>query len=127
MKELRWMVGASVVSWLASAVVLDAQARMAVLAGMIAPLTAVSGSWVAAERTYRRRPERLTAVMVAGFAAKVVFFGTYVAIALTALSLRPVPFVASFTTYFIALYLAEAIWLRRLFGGWKREKPAADR
>jgi hypothetical protein len=33
------------------------------------------------------------------------------------LSLRPVPFVASFTGYFIALYLAEALCLRRLLAG----------
>jgi len=31
------------------------------------------------------------------------------------LSLRPAPFVASFTVYFIGLYLTEALYLRRLF------------
>jgi hypothetical protein len=29
-------------------------------------------------------------------------------------ALRPVPFVASFTSYFIALYAMEALFLRRL-------------
>ena len=111
------MIGASVVSWLAATAVLDRPAGLAVLLGMIAPLAAVSGTWIAAERTYRRNPERLTSVMIAAFAAKVLFFGAYVTIVLRARSLRPVPFVASFATYFIALYLAEALCLRRLFAG----------
>ncbi len=41
------------------------------------------------ERTYRRNPERLTAVMIAAFAGKMVFFGAYVAVMLRVLSLRP--------------------------------------
>lgn len=86
-----------------------------IIAGIIAPLVAVAASWMAAERTYRRNPERLTPVMIAGFAVKVVFFGAYVAIALKVWSLRPAPFAASFTASFISLYLAEALWLRRLF------------
>jgi len=31
--------------------------------------------------------------------------------------LRPMPFVVSFTAYFIALYLTEALLMRRLFAG----------
>jgi hypothetical protein len=36
-------------------------------------------------------------------------------LALAVLALRPVPFVASFTSYFIALYMTEALCLRRLY------------
>ena len=36
---------------------------------------------------------------------------------LTVLSLRPLPFVISFTAYFIALHLFEALCLQRLFAG----------
>ena len=36
---------------------------------------------------------------------------------LKVVGLRPVPFVVSFTSYFIALYLTEALLLRRLFAG----------
>ena len=53
--------------------------------------------------------------MVTAFACKLVFFGAYVTVALKVLSLRPVPFMLSFTGYFIALYLMEALYLRRLF------------
>jgi hypothetical protein len=86
----------------------------AVVFGALGPLLVAWGSWKLAERTWRREPHRLTGVMIAAFAGKLVFFGVYVAVMLSVLSLRPVPFVASFTTSFIALHLAEALALRRL-------------
>lgn len=120
MTPVWWMVALSVLSWLVAAVLLDTQARIEVLYGMLGPLAMVSGSWVLMERAYRRSPQRLTAVMVAAFAGKLVFFGAYVAVMLRMLSLRPRTFVASFTGYFIALYLIEALYLRRLFAGGPR-------
>ena len=54
-------------------------------------------------RTHAAAPERLTGVMMTGFALKMVFFGVYVVVMLRVLALRPVPFVVSFTGYFIAL------------------------
>ncbi len=120
MTPVWWMVGLSGLSWLVAAALLDTQARIEVLYGMLGPLAMVSGSWVLMERAYRRSPQRLTAVMVAAFAGKLVFFGAYVAVMLRVLSLRPRTFVASFTGYFIALYLIEALYLRRLFAGGPR-------
>jgi hypothetical protein len=87
---------------------------------MLAPLAIAVGSWVLIERTHRRTPERVTGLMVAGFAGKMVFFGVYVAAMLKGLGLQPVPFVVSFTSYFIALHLMEAFALRRLFAGGPR-------
>ena len=43
--------------------------------------------------------------------------GSYVVIVLRGLSIRPIPFVVSFTAYFIGLYLVEALYLKRLFQG----------
>jgi hypothetical protein len=83
--------------------------------GMFGPLAETVATWTLAEVVYRQRPERLTAVMITAFAGKLVFFGAYVAVMVTVLDLRPTPFMASFTTYFIALHLAEALALRRLF------------
>jgi hypothetical protein len=53
--------------------------------------------------------------MMAGFVAKMVFFGAYVAVVITLLSQPAVPFAVSFTSAFIALHLIEALALRRLF------------
>jgi hypothetical protein len=82
---------------------------------MLGPLAVASVSWVVTERTYVSSPERLTGVLVQGLAVKAVFFGVYVAGMLRVISVRPVPFVISFTSYFIALHLMEALFMRRLF------------
>jgi hypothetical protein len=115
MTSAAWMAAASVVSWLAAAAALGPRVGGDVFAGMLGPLVAASASWLVVERTFRHDPARVTGLMMAAFLAKMMFFGAYVAAALKLLALDPVPFVVSFTTYFIALYLAEALLLRRLF------------
>jgi hypothetical protein len=115
MNEVRWMAGAAVGSWLAATGVAGLNSGTEVLFGMLGPLAAVIGSWAMVERTYRVNPQRVTAVMIAAFAAKMVFFGVYVAVMLRVLALRPVPFVASFMGFFLGLYAMEALYLRRLF------------
>jgi hypothetical protein len=117
MKPVAWMVSASLASWLTVMMLVGTGAGVAVLLGMVGPLVVASATWVLAGRTFTRHPERLTSVMVQAFAGKLVFFGVYVALMLKVLFLRPVPFVVSFTTYFIALHLTEALLLRRLFAG----------
>jgi hypothetical protein len=117
MKTVRWMVAVSVVSSTVVTLLLNGRADLEIVLGMSGPLLVASGSWVLAERTWQRQPERLTAVMITAFAGKLVFFGAYVAFMLSVLSLRPVPFVASFTGYFIGLHFVEALSLRRLFAG----------
>ena len=116
MKPLAWMVGASVGSWLAIAAWFGVSSSREVLFGMLAPLTGASATWVLVARAFPSRPESVTPLMVAAFAGKLVFFGVYVTIMLRVLALRPLPFVVSFTTYFIALHLFEALCLQRLFG-----------
>ena len=74
-------------------------------------------SWVLIERTFKREPEQLTALMIGAFGAKMLFFGAYVVVMLAVVRVPAVPFVASFTGFFIALYLAEALLMRRLFAG----------
>ena len=107
------MVGAAAVSWLAvSGVARTLNPEL--FWGMAGPLVTTVGTWIAVVRTHAAAPERLTGVMMIGFALKAVFFGVYVVVMLRVLALRPVPFVVSFTAYFIALYAMEALLLRRL-------------
>jgi hypothetical protein len=115
MKAALRMVIASLAVWLAMANWMDGRTRVAVLVGMCAPLAMAAGTWVLAERTYRANPQALTSLMVGAFGFKLVFFGVYVGAAIGLLALRPVPFVVSFVGYFVALYFAEALLLRRLF------------
>ena len=117
MKPVWWMVGSGVLSWLVAAAVPGVESDIEILFGMIGPLAGAVATWVLVVHTYPTRPERLTPLMVAAFGGKVVFFGAYVTVMLGVLSLRPLPFVVSFTTYFIALHFFEALCLRRLFAG----------
>lgn len=126
MKPLWWMAGASIGAWAALAVVPGFASDRDVLFGMLAPLLGAAATWLIVTRTYASRPELLMSLMVAAFAVKLVFFGVYVTIVLTVLSVRPVPFVISFTTYFIALHLFEALCLQRLFAGPRSRAPLAD-
>jgi hypothetical protein len=108
------MAGTAAGSWVALWALTGARWHPELLFGMLGPLVGVCASWVAIARAARGTPERLTAVMMIGFAAKMVLFGAYVAVMLRGVELRPVPFVAAFTGYFIALYAMEALFLRRL-------------
>ena len=59
-------------------------------------------------------PAAVMRVMVEGLAVKAMFFGAYVVGMLRVIGLRPMPFVVSFTGYFIALHVTEAVFLQRL-------------
>jgi hypothetical protein len=120
MKPVWWIAAAGAACWMALVAVLGGQAVPDASLGLAGPLGATGASWVLVERTYRRNPAQLTSLMVTAFAGKLVFFGAYVAIGLSVLSRRPVPFVLSFTVSFIALHLTEAVCLRRLFASGPR-------
>ena len=109
------MAAGCVVSALAAIALAGGRGGPEVLFGMLGPFAVASGTWVMTERTYRRNPEGLNPLMIRAFAVKVVFFGGYIAAMLAVVQVRPVPFVASFTSYFIALHLTEALMMRRLF------------
>ena len=115
MKPVPAMGSFSAASWLVVALMVDRRTGIEILFGMLGPLIAATSSWVLAERIYRQRAEMLTTVMTTAFAAKILFFGAYISVVILFLKLRPVPFVISFTGYFIGLYLMEALYLRRLF------------
>jgi hypothetical protein len=114
MPVLRITVG-SVLSGLLIGVLSGMRASTEIWLGMLAPLVVVCGTWMLTERVYRRNPERLTSLMISGFAAKLVFFGAYVGLVIGVLRVQPIPFIVSFTGYFIVLHLIEALWLKRLF------------
>lgn len=115
MRPVASMGSVSAASWFVAALIVDRRTGVEILFGMLGPLIATTSSWVLTERVYRHRAEVLTRVMATAFAAKVLFFAVYTAAGILLLRLRPVPFVISFTGYFIGLYLMEALYLRRLF------------
>lgn len=114
MREVAWMAGAAIGSWLAVSAMGGARVNPESLWGMAGPLAATSASWLAIVRTNRVAPERALDVMVVWFALKFVFFVVYVAVMLRLLELEPVPFVTAFVSYFIGLYAMQALFLKRL-------------
>src|SRR5712672_3871058 len=116
MRAVGWMTAAAVGSAVIAASIAGRQNAAEVVLGMLAPLAAATVSWVLTERIYTRDPARLTGLMIGAFGAKMLFFGAYVAAMLKVVGLHPTPFVVSFTSYFIALYVIEAVLMRRLFG-----------
>jgi hypothetical protein len=107
------MIGSSVASWAAISVVAGSAFNPELTFGMAAPLAGAALSWRVVERTHAVAPERVTGVLIAGFFAKMVFFGLYVGL-LGALWLRPKPFVVAFGASFLALHMIEAVYLRKL-------------
>ena len=114
MTRLAWMAGASVVSWLLVTAVSRMPVNPEVLCGMLGPLAASLVTWGLVERVHATAPQRVMGALMAGFAGKMLFFGVYVVVMLRVLGLRPVPFIVSFTAYFIGLYVLQALFLRRL-------------
>jgi len=114
MKPAIWMAAASLSSWLVVSLSSQGRGDPELLFGMAGPMTSAVGSWVAYQRAHRTAPGRLTNVMMAALAVKMLFFGVYFVVVLRGLELRPVPFVLSFAAYFIALHAMEAVFLRRL-------------
>ena len=109
------MIATSVLSWVIVAGTAGGRANPEVFYGMVGPLAAAAGSWIVTKRAYGASPEHLMGVLITGMAIKAVFFGAYVIIMLRVVAVRPMPFVFSFTAYFITLYAMEALFMRRLF------------
>ena len=83
--------------------------------GMVAPLlvTVFSIFWI--DRVFKTDKEKLTATMTKSFFIKMVLFALYFIIILSFYTFEPIPFVISFTGFFILFYIIEAVFLQKLF------------
>jgi hypothetical protein len=116
LRPLPVMIGASVASWAAVTAAGGSRWNPELALGMAGPLLSAVVTWVLVERAHAAAPERVTTVLMGGFAAKMLFFGVYVGL-LAATGFRMRVFVVSFAVYFIALHAIEAGFLRRLMAG----------
>ena len=96
------------------ALILTPAAAAAVLFGMAAPLAVGLGTIQLVEQTTRTDIRLLTGRMTMAFVAKLVFYAVYVSVVLGLLSAEPIPFALSFTLYFAALQITEALYLHTL-------------
>ena len=110
-----WLIAALVIAAGVGAAVAAPEAALEVGLGAAGPLVVGVGSLVLMDRAYKRSPEQLTRLMVRAFLAKLVFFGLYMALIVSMLSLDVLWLAGSFTVSFVVLHMAEARHLQRLF------------
>ena len=113
MNPVIWMSG--VASAVAAAAIAGGAPAPEVLWGVAGPLGAANATWLLARRAYERDPAQLTNVMTKAFAAKLLFFGVYVAVMVMVVELSTRPFALSFALFFIGVHGLEALFLQRLF------------
>ena len=123
MTPIAWMIGLSLAGWAVLTVAAAEPVNPELFWGMIGPLASAVMTWFFVARAYRMAPERVTGVLMSGFAAKIVFFGLYLALMIRVMELRVVPFAVAFVGYVIALYALEALFLKRLFAGSMHPTP----
>ena len=123
MKLVVWMLAGSIISVIAITMLPGVSVRLEIWLGMLGPLISAIASWIAMERQYRQKPKSMTRLLIKAFAAKMIFFGMYIAFFLVMDLVRPIPFVISFAGYYIALHLVEAIGLRHLQTAGLQESP----
>ena len=85
-----------------------------IILGMIAPLLISIFSIQLAKRANSASPKKLTATLTKSFFIKMVLFALYFIIILTFYAFEQIPFVISFTGFFILFYIIEAISLQKL-------------
>ncbi|MDA1094326.1 MAG: hypothetical protein O3A25_13800 [Acidobacteria bacterium] len=90
-------------------------AAAAALMGMAAPLIIGIATILMVERTTQHAPEALTSRMTIAFLAKMLFYAAYVSVVIALVTTNPLPFMLSFTVYFIALQITEALYFKTLF------------
>ena len=114
-RVLSYVVLGCVGSWGLISLISTPRAAAAVFLGMVVPLLVAIGTIVPVRRIYLKEPVQLTSFMVKALMAKMLLFGVYVALVVGLFSVEPIPFAISFTCYFTALHLTEALYLRHLF------------
>lgn len=114
MKLVWWMLAGSIISAIAITMLPGVSAKLEIWLGMLGPLISAVASWIVMERQHHQRPQGMTRLLIKAFAAKMIFFGVYIAVFLGIRLVRPIPFVISFAGYYVALHIVEAIGLRHL-------------
>jgi len=115
-----WMIAGAIGSAIVAGLVTAPDIRAAIVLGMVGPLAATIGTWVAVEQAYRRDPLAVTGVMLRAWLIKALFFTIYVIAVIRGLGVNGQPFAVSLASYFLVLHTVEAMLLKRLFrGAWR--------
>ncbi|MCK5331116.1 MAG: hypothetical protein KAK01_06895 [Candidatus Marinimicrobia bacterium] len=83
--------------------------------GMLGPWLVGIITIILAQRTFHQKPQDLTKLMIKSFFGKMIFYAVYISLLILFGSMETVPFVISFTVYFIVLHIIEALYLQSIF------------
>ena len=83
--------------------------------GMVIPWSISLISISKTHSVYNINPEKLIKHMTKAMLMKMVSYGILLVIIFTFISFNPLPFIISFTGYFLALHITEAFVLRYIF------------
>lgn len=89
--------------------------RLEIFLGMIAPLTIGMISMAILFHQHQNHSTKLTSVLIKLFITKLIIYGVYFYWLFTFYTFTPIPFVISFTGYFVTLHIGEALFLKSIF------------
>ncbi len=67
------------------------------------------------QKAYINNPGKLTNLMIKSFFSKMLFYGLYVSYLVLTDTVSFIPFVISFTVYFVVLHVLEALYFQSIF------------
>ena len=82
--------------------------------GMVAPLLLSIVSILWSESSFKKSPQILTNTLIKTFIARAIFFALYFILIFTYYDFEQIPFIISFTSFFMIFYVIEALFLQKL-------------
>jgi len=82
--------------------------------GMAAPLLLSIVSIMWSESSFKKSPQHLTNTLIKSFIVRAIFLALYFILIFTFYNFEPIPFIISFTSFFIIFYVIEALYLQKL-------------
>ena len=82
--------------------------------GMVAPLLLSIVSVLWSESSFKKSPQMLTNTLIKTFIARAIFFALYFILIFTYYDFEQIPFIISFTSFFMIFYAIEALFLQKL-------------
>ena len=82
--------------------------------GMLAPLLLSILSILWNENSFKKDSQKLTNTLIKSFMVRAVFFAVYLILIFTYYDFEQIPFIISFTSFFMIFYVVEALFLQKL-------------
>jgi hypothetical protein len=82
--------------------------------GMAAPLLLSIVSIMWSESSFKKSPQHLTNTLVKSFIVRAIFLAVYFILIFTYYDFEQIPFIISFTGFFIIFYVIEALFIQKL-------------